>query len=364
MASVEYPFNDDLLLRDEDRLLAKRLYPNIYPALDHPELRAVFGERDAASNAAKTRSRRSGFAAVLLVGCALLATSAQPLYEGWPEAAKAIAAVSAAAGIAGAGLGFFGVLFARAKRRWLENRLITERLRQFHFQSLLALWPEILAAAESGDWAAFHSRRAAEFARVQRDVIDRIGSIYDRLVEEEREEHPWLFRRPDQLEPGAHAGELLASYKRLRVDRQLGYAAHKLREDRRTLSSMPRTQARRLDLIAQCSVIGLIALHVVVLPAAFVSDQVIGEETVRALHVGAIWLAIAALALRTIEDGLKPHQEIERYRHYRAAIERVADKFNEPTLEAQLAAAADLERLTVDEMVNFLKSNDEARFVM
>ena len=77
--------------------------------------------------------------------------------------------MSAALGIPGALLGAFGVLFANTKREWLEGRLLTERMRQFHFQTLVGLMPDVLDASRSGDWAAFLAKRSMLLEKFKKD---------------------------------------------------------------------------------------------------------------------------------------------------------------------------------------------------
>ena len=67
--------------------------------------------------------------------------------------------------------GTFGVLFAANKQRWLVNRFLTERLRQFHFQTLILLAPDIVQAADSGQWDDFTHKRANLLVSFRQDVI-------------------------------------------------------------------------------------------------------------------------------------------------------------------------------------------------
>jgi hypothetical protein len=140
-----YRFNDDLLLAEVDRKEAQRLFPAVFHALDHPELRSLFDRFDRPANAAKSKSRKFGLTAIGLAVFSLLATSAEPgLHELGPQFSQAIAVAAAAAGIAAVILGYFGIRFSKQKREWLEKRLMTERLRQFHFQSMVAHWPSVI----------------------------------------------------------------------------------------------------------------------------------------------------------------------------------------------------------------------------
>ena len=110
------------------------------------------------------------------------------------------------------------------------------------------------------------------------------------------------------------------------------------------------------------AVLGLVAVHLGVV-LGVVGD--IEEDRLVILHVAAIWLALLALAVRTVEEGLQPQREIERYRAYGMALEDVQAEFSAAGSPVErIEAMRSLERLSFVEMVNFLKANHEARFVM
>jgi len=86
-------------------------------------------------------------------------------------------------------------------------------------------------------------------------------------------------------------------------------------------------------------------------------------------HVVAVWCAISALALRTLEEGLQPKRELERCRRYGVvAVQNVLNRFNDADKEKSRAeqwnVMIEMELLSFEEMCDFLRSNYEARFVM
>lgn len=364
MSSSDYPFNDELLFTEADRGLAKKLFPGIYPALDHEELRAAFSGIDEAANAAKKRSRRWGMIAVALVTLSLLLASTELLSHelDWSKGTLAVMGiVSAALGIPGALLGAFGVLFANTKREWLEGRLLTERMRQFHFQTFVGLMPDILEASRSGDWSAFTAKRGILLEKFKKEVIERRSSLFTAMVDGD-DQDVWLIPPSKPPEPGIdidHA--LFRAYRYFRIERQIRFADYKLDTRRKLFPSLPRDQSAKLGLAAMLCVMGLVVLDIMIaLGAGFGATRYL-----YLLHLAAVWFAILALSIRTLEEGLRPGREVERYRAYRSALRAIERRFNEaPTVEARYRAMTALETLTFDEMVNFLKSNNEARFVM
>lgn len=363
-----YPYNDELLISDADKTAARELYPNIYPALDFPELRAVFDEVDPATNEAKRRSRFWGFVAVILVASSLIVASAERLYHGKGVIEVVMILLAAAAGVSGVILGLFGVLFAKSKRQWLYGRLITERLRQLHFQVMIALAPELLAAARIGDWGAYHERRKLALDAFAADLMPRAGLVLDDLVSaddaEAVSEHLcWLVETQDGgLGAEPHLAELFRAYRRLRLARQIDFCRLKLRSDHRIFTDAPKAQSARFTSLTIVCILALLGIHIALVLSLFPGWYV----TVGAVaHLLVVWLAIAVLALRTLEEGLQPKREIERYRNYKSALENIAQRFDRAgDAAARFSAMRELEELAFDEMVNFLKSNTEAKFIM
>jgi hypothetical protein len=135
-AAEGHRFNTDLLVNSGDLDNAKRAFPRIAHVLDHPALREAFGRFDRPANAAKRKGRIAGLLAIALGTIALAIAAATPIYRDLPFKSW-IGAVSAGFGVLSILIGLGGALYAGAKRRWLCNRVMTERLRQFHFQALV-----------------------------------------------------------------------------------------------------------------------------------------------------------------------------------------------------------------------------------
>jgi len=69
--------------------------------------------------------------------------------------------------------------------------------------------------------------------------------------------------------------------------------------------------------------------------------------------------------VRALEEGLQPEREIERYRHYAAAVKAVRDRFNEAVTPRQkLEIMKEMERASFDEMRIFLRASNDARFII
>jgi len=372
---AEQKFNDDLLLGKKDRETAERRYPTILHILDNPSLRSYFEKFDPPANHAKQSSRRAGCLAIFLAAVALMAASAEhPLrqileklpseYESlrvWP--AILVAVISALAGIASVVIGSVGVLFAGKKKEWLYRRFMTERIRQFHFQMFVCRLPEIRASLkderaqevfmlEWEEWlegfkAMFEGKVASEFAKTVSEGASTDFWLHDRPKE------PSEFRESSDLDP------LFRAYRELRILHQIGYANYKLRDDHKILSEAPRRQATELSTIAFTCIVLICALHIIVLVTAFF------ELGWSFIGVAIIWLAIVALAVRAVEQGLQPEREIERYQQYSSAAKAVLERFDDARSQGEkVRIMEEMERLSFDEMRNFLLTNNRSQFVM
>lgn len=366
IAAMAHSFNTDILLDEADRAAARREYPDIFFALDHPQLTDIFAPIDRRANHSKKRSRRSGIVAVFLATAALLVASAEHLYQGLPEGeARGIASLGGGVLAAGVVLGAFGVIQRRRKAQWLADRLATERSRQFHFQHYLSHASAILAGAKDARAADdYLARRAADLDHFVRDYLQRIDQRLHAIVHEEDLDEGAVDvaepQRPDPSDP--HLAQYFDAYGRLRFDLQLNYCNHVLRESKSFWSRSAFRQAKAIEAVGLAGVFGVLGLYgLVFFGGAFDVEWMSAD----AVHVLAAWSAIMALAARTFEGGLQPKREIERMRQYRIQLRRANARFRAATTpEAKIAAMQELERLTYQEMAIFLKSSHEAQFVM
>jgi hypothetical protein len=103
-SASSHRFNDDLLINPGDFGRAQKAFPHIAHVLDHPALRDEFQRFDVPAKAAKKRGRIAGLAAT-------------PVYRGSPHI-WVFGLIAAFLGVVSILIGFGGVLFAGAKRRW------------------------------------------------------------------------------------------------------------------------------------------------------------------------------------------------------------------------------------------------------
>jgi len=82
-------------------------------------------------------------------------------------------------------------------------------------------------------------------------------------------------------------------------------------------------------------------------------------------HVLVIGLFVGVVAVRTVEEGLQPAREVERYIRYRSAMLSLLRRFDkELDPREKLKIMYDAERASYQEMRGFLKTHYDARYVL
>lgn len=333
------------------------------PPLAFPELQRRFRALDARANAQKNSARKRGWMAVAFGAFSLMAASVAPLLNEHYE--TGVSTLAAVAGVVSIAIGVFGVLHAGAKRRWLELRYQTERLRQFHFQSTLALLPELLAALRDPVNASFAELRGRSFQQFCGLHLDGASERLGALLRDDDDDSGWLFGDLPRALPGDSETfrDFEQIYRHYRLDGQIDFCDRKL--NTREGLRIPRTvaeQAVSFGAIALFCILGATVLHII---SAGLPATGLPHAAKPWLDVAVLWLAVAVLAVRALEEGLRPQREVERYRQYRSALRAVKTRLDTAATPAEkIAAMKQLEEVSFAEMVNFLQDNDHARFIM
>lgn len=377
-SATGHQFNNDLLTNPGDIDRAKSAFPKTVHVLSHPALQVTFRHFNQPANAAKRRGRVAGLLAIGMGALALGIAAATPVYRHYQNI-SVLGGISAGLGVLSIVIGLGGVLYSGAKRRWLCNRVMTERLRQFHFQAFVCRWREIAGSLASQEAAQYYvEQREMWFNRSFAASSGQLDSELTDLLDDESDSQCWLHPLPRLPLPGEQTPdleELFASYRELPIMHQLHYANYKLRSNQDALSWSPRLQEIIFSYTTLICILAIFGIHL------WIAFSVLLDGHVRTLvpilfkyesgnlgfdvHVGVIWIAIAALAIRALQEGLQPEREIERYRHYRAGVRAIRDRFDEAATAAEkFQVMLEMERASFDEFRNFLRSNNEARFVI
>jgi len=385
---MTFRFNDELLLSEEDRKLAEKSFPNIYFALDHPQLRSEFQRVDGLAVKAKNSSRRIGCAALVFATVSLLTFPSDPIIKavlgGSAEqgVSQTLAIIGACFGILALIFGNLGLGFGKVKRNWLMKRLITERLRQWHAQYNIAHAVEIAAVATSPDKkAAWLDRRDLSFQRFKRSFIDQISSEYTKytqisaaaysgqsITDPKRANAFWIddtwaraaAQKPDK-DQEALVDEIVNALDQTRLTGQIQYTNYVLSSEAKFWSS-PAKQIHILGNLSYLLVVFAFAANFVALICALWEQA---PDITTILGSLAIAFAILAVGVRAMLEGLRPQRETRRMQFYAAAINHARQSLESARTHAKrIEALATLERASYDEMLEFISSNERARFVL
>ena len=369
----ERVFNNDLLVNRGDVTLAREVFPTIGDALDWPQLREAFAPHEQKANRAKRQSRGRGLLALALALIALWLAALEPrLYELLPGEGLLWALTGAVAvlGTAGVILGS-SVLIGGRKERWLHHRAATERLRQLHFQVLVRRATR-LAAADPAVVTEALAERERVLDLLAHDLKLGITRPVEAIIEDLGGAECWLLPEcppvpSSALRPGV-LDELFRAYARLRFRHQVDYATRKLASGAGLWPWEPEGQARRIEQTSYTLTLIAVICHVVALVVVTlaVTLALAGESWLSpALQAAGILAALGVLALRVLEDGLRPRAEAGRLRLYRGEVAELSRKFEaaaEPA--AKLALMERMEEVSYRELRDFLTLHDEASFVL
>jgi hypothetical protein len=363
---MAYIFNNDIFLTEDDRETGRRAFPHLFFALDNAALRETFATYDGRANAAKSRSRRWGTIAVLLATIALMIAASSNLYEHLSdEVRRGISIVGATCGIASVLIGSFGVMYRDRKLCWLMDRLATERMRQWHFQHYAAHGGAIVrGAGDPAAAAAYIEKRDRDFETFRAEFLARLEDEFHGIVESDDAGDGLFFDFNDDLPPAddPHLAEYFRTYELLRFQRQIDYCNLLLSEKRSVWKHSPARQAKVFSAIAFMCLAAILLLDSLVFLGSIANLEVLSAPF---FSVAGIWMAFLALSARTLEEGLQPGTEVERMRQYRLSLNRSHARFRAGKTPAEkIEPMMDLENASFEEMLPFLTTNYEARFVM
>jgi hypothetical protein len=364
----EHKFNDDLLLSEQDRDYATALFPALIHVLDDPDLRELFKVYDEPAKRAKRIRRRCGLIVILLAVLALFGASAEPLYIGipspWP---MLIGGISACLGIVSVLIGAFGLFDSKSKSRWLCNRLMTERLRQFHFQGIVSHIPTVLTAMETGDGPSeFRDARKKWLVEFQTKYEGKLDGELTAVLADNPVSDFWLHDDDDWTPPksaDANLEKIFHAYELLRFGHQVNYANYMLGQ---SIGVSPTTSGDQLKWTKSISMICIFLIFVIHFIIAVLLMLNLDLSLQKPwISVLVVWVAIIALATRALEEGLQPAREVERYTEYRSSLLQLLSQYKQTSDPSdKISIMRETERVSYQEMRGFLKTNEEARFLI
>lgn len=356
--------NDDLMLTSATREQVRKDRPNAFVVLDWPEMRNLFRDIDETSKAAKKTVRNNGAKAVLIAasGLALAALATWLLVPGG-FAARTSGVVSAALLVVGITMGVWPRLYGYNRSAWLMTRLQAERLRQLHFQLLLANF-DVAAKAmrDPNELAKLQELRRTALSRFQDRYTSPTSSalrsvLSDQAMSQVWHDTTWAGDLPptrDLLQEDCF--ELLDALHRLRFGVQRYFASVHLEEH----ANAPKVRSAWLDQGANFLTFALVIASLVLAVAL-----ILGSSAWEAAGVAITATCAAGIAaLRSLEDGLRYDNDARRMSWYLATLDALEDNYDRQRIPGRLRLHKQLEHVAYRELQEFVISHHEARFVL
>jgi hypothetical protein len=362
-------FNDDLLTNPGDLQYVHNQFPHLVVVLDHPELRQKFIDYDEVANKAHGWVHRLGFVAVSLITCALLSAATEPF---WHDLAmgKVLAIALELFGLFAALIAGGSLWLGPWRKRWLESRFMTERLRQWHFQLLVRKGSEIERAVGQSTpkaWQDFTNQRKTWFEAFLREYEGKLDSRMDSLANDPQFSCDWLHRSSAKSVAHSPAFEdLTEAYRRLRLDHQYDYVAYKLSAstDRPfwlfLKHPLLRQQSAIRDVVSFCFGTALLCSIGIIVNRYFS----IKPSANAYLASATVVMTIIGVAVRTIQEGLGIDRDIERYRDYRSKVGRILLRYEEGNQATKRQLMEEMELAVVDELRGFLRAHKDNAFAL
>ncbi|MEM9055770.1 MAG: hypothetical protein AAGB16_10635, partial [Pseudomonadota bacterium] len=223
--------------------------------------------------------------------------------------------------------------------------------------------------------------RALAFTRFRRTFIDQIGSEYAKYTDRAAAMHSgqsvsdpksaktfWIdetWARTAASKPDKTLQEMLSelytAYKDTRILGQIQYTNYVLSSDGKFWSS-PAKQIHILGNLSYILVVFAFVANFVALITAIWETSPISWQVISSLAIG---FAILAVGVRAMLEGLRPQRETRRMQFYASAIDHARQSFDAARSHGRrIEAMSLLERASYDEMVEFISSNEQARFVL
>ncbi len=363
-------FNDDLLTNPGDLEYAKSQFPEAFHLLDHPELRNTFATYEKEANKARAWVRWLGFLAVAFGTIALLSGATEPLWHHL-KCEEALTIIFEFCGLGAALVAGGSLWLGPWRKRWLESRFMTERLRQWQFQLLVRKGSEIEALLGQPTAAAlekFKAERKKWFDEFLQDFVGKLDSRMDSLMSDPNFSSDWLLQPATSFSKNSPAlNHVFEVYRRLRFNHQYDYATHKLSES----TARPPWQFLKWPLLRQESAIrgggSFCFIAALLCSVGVIVNRYFEFKPSLTPYLGLATLAIAivGVALRTIQDGLGITKDIERYRDYRGKVSRSLLCFEQTNDQhKKLQLMEEMELAVVDELRGFLRTHRNAAFTL
>jgi flagellar biogenesis protein FliO len=327
-------------------------FPQLTKLLDNPEISGRFARSETTANLSKRWFNVFGLSSLVLIILMLLIAAWRPfIHKAGIATPSWLLWVSASAGFASFAMSITSTYVFGFQGKWLLNRFVTERLRQWKFQQLLDGRFVDLSVTNPHE---FDSELEKRWVMAQFDVLEKPGTMEDFLDAEDFR----LFVRPSVSANTEMARTVADAYQSLRLEYQAKYLSFK-KHTLGTLDVWTSGIGKLTFLLA-----GLTALTEIVIIAF--NHSASHESTVSwLLGVLALSLALISVAVRIIRSAKAISEETERYTTKWVLLKTLAERFYGDTdPEKQLECMVETERVCVEELREFIRTFNKSDYLL
>ncbi len=327
------------------------LFPQLTNLLNNPEIDKEFKTPEAVANRSKLFFNTFGLLSLIFILLVLLiatwrfflheVSSVSTIYALW---------ISAILGSVSFVLSLFSHFLFKFQDKWLHNRFITERLRQWNFQQLL---DGAFVALSQTDPPKFQKELTARWVKAKFVILEMPGTMNDFLNAEDFE----LFVKPSVCSDISLAQQILEAYQDLRLDYQARYFSLK-KEMVRTIDVWTNSIAKFSLLIA-----GLLAFGEVILLLSHGVEQ--ESKLSWIMGASALSAALISAAIRVVRSAKAISEENERYTSKWVLLKILSERLRKETDPTrQLECMVETERVCVEELREFIRTFNKSDYLL
>ena len=352
--------NDDLLLHQSARDQLELEFKGALRVFDWEDMRGLFEKFNLKAGISRKSHQRLALFFVSLAGSGALLTTVLTGVEGANPVWWWMAALMSCTGLI-CTLGFS--VFRGSKQEWLENRLLTERLRQFYFQFMIS--DPALAAEAMHDESAFQKwqeKKVLAFKYFKAWSECNLSTAMKSVMLDSNNKQLWQLSEWRVSPALPKESKWLSAYFEILGQRRIRIQRTYVQEKISPGFSSPVTMNNAYLVFSYFS--GVAAVVLAVLSAYMVGK---GEDYAHlaALCVSALAsIGVLNIYAKIVSDGFQFAQEAERYTEYRDKIDGIEGEFNNADPSTKLNCLRRFEGASYDELRLFLKSNYEKNFAI
>lgn len=337
--------------------------PWLIEMLIDEELNSVFLRYEDGAKGKKRQLRRWGALTLAVAGIGLIGAGVELALRSLDVNGRAVdhlGGISSSLSFLATVAAIWLIWVRKTRKQWLENRFAAERLRQWHFQTLL---DGPLCALAMRDVAAFKAERRLRFTRFVGGELSQLsGTMQTWLSDPQRDEE--MLHAGIGKSTGGPDPELWEAYRWLRLEHQQRHWGAKLSRDE-TLAgaeALMRGAGHTCLQLAVFVMVVQVVLYAISLAMPAVSALESGSIVASAV---SLLLVVLSVVFRAMDEGLGFSREAEHYAKMSLVYIGILGRTHGAVdAQAQAEIMQSVEQWAMTELKDFLFIHAHAKFLL